>query len=66
MRNLVYLRRYRGATTKTKENGMTDDDLEWDYAYERWVDKQIEKQLKEKELAEQPNTHTDEIDELFI
>lgn len=45
---------------------MTDDDLEWDYAYERWVDKQIEKQLKEKELAEQPNTHTDEIDELFI
>ncbi len=45
---------------------MTDDDLEWDYAYERWVDKQIEKQLKEKESAAQPNTETDETDELFI
>jgi prophage antirepressor-like protein len=44
-----------------------DDSLEWDYAYERWVDKQLLKELEEKDKKEELEKQKEaEIDELFI
>lgn len=44
-----------------------DDSPEWDYIYERWVDKQLLKELEEKDKKEELEKQNEaEIDELFI